>query len=29
MKTTKTKIIKEDEIEFEINQSSNIDNFFN
>ena len=28
-KTTKPKVIKDDEIEFEINQSSNIDNFFN
>jgi hypothetical protein len=29
IKTTKPKIIKDDEIEFEIIQSSNIDNFFN
>jgi hypothetical protein len=29
IKTTRTKIIKDDEIEFEISQSSNIDNFFN
>ena len=29
IKSTKPKIIKDDEIEFEISQSSNIDNFFN